>query len=50
MLYFFALSKQKIIQFISDRFYNQIGISGYDFSDDNRVDWKEFKKAFKEIG
>ena len=24
-------------------------VSGYDFSDDNKVDWKEFRKALKEM-
>ncbi len=24
-------------------------VSGYDFSDDNRINWKEFRKALKEI-
>lgn len=24
-------------------------VNGYDFSDDNKVDWKEFRKALKEM-
>jgi len=39
-----ALSKKEIVKLLK-----QAEISGYDFSNDNKVDWKEFRNALKEM-
>ena len=53
-----ALSKSEIIKLLKQAeisgFLRGIVasklVSGYDFSDDNKVDWKEFRQALKEMG
>ena len=52
-----ALSKKEIVNLLKQAEVNGFLrgliasklVSGYDFSDDNKVDWKEFRKALKEM-
>jgi len=53
-----ALSKKEIVKLLKEAevsgFIRGIVasalINGYDFDDDDKIDWKEFKKALKEMG